>query len=249
MTLFSRRLAADLLGHATPTARGAEQENAMKRFVIASVIGVAALAFGAGAAGATMSAAPTPPTVRIGDAVQIGEGAVLTAPVGAPSGAQSPSGTSSSGPLQNTLLIGAACLGVALVGAAAYRRSRRNPVSVPATALSDLILVVDDEPAFRRSVARMLTESGYNVREADDGVTALDAINAGLRPALVLTDVAMPGVSGTDLSTRLKEQGIFNTVLMSGLDLPPDSPPFLRKPFREGELLSVVRRELVGATA
>jgi CheY-like chemotaxis protein len=122
------------------------------------------------------------------------------------------------------------------------------PLDLPAE--PELILVVDDEPAFRRSIARMLTESGYNVQEADDGTHALDAINAGLRPALVLTDVAMSGVSGTDLSEQLeKAHGMFNTVLMSGRDLLTESPRFLRKPFQEGELLSLVRRELVGSGA
>jgi signal peptidase I len=118
------------------------------------------------------------------------------------------------------------------------------PASAPDPPTSDVILVVDDESAFRRSVARMLTDSGYEVREADDGVTALDAVSAGLRPRLVLSDVLMPGLVGTNLSDRLEEHGIHNTILMSGHDVPGGHDRFLRKPFTEHELLDIVRREL-----
>jgi CheY-like chemotaxis protein len=66
--------------------------------------------------------------------------------------------------------------------------------------------------------------------EVEDGTTALDAINAGLRPSLGLTDVAMPGVSGTELSDRLEHHGLFNTALMSGRDRAVESTRFLRRP-------------------
>ena len=92
-------------------------------------------------------------------------------------------------------------------GTIAYRMvwNRRAALGPAFAARPDLIMVVDDEPTFRRSV-------------------------------------------GTDLAQRLEEHGLFNTVLMSGRDV-PDLPRFLRKPFHEDELLSLVRRELVGASA
>lgn len=222
----------------------------MKRLVIAAAVAVAALGLGAGAAWAGPAASDPPGVVRIGDAIQIGEGAVHPAavPGSSSTGALTPSGTTS--PLENPLVVMFVLLAMGAVGATAYRRVHDSAGSLaPATVAPDpeLILVVDDEPAFRRSVARMLTDSGYKVHEVEDGATALDAINAGLRPSLVLTDVAMPGVSGTELSDRLEHHGLFNTVLMSGRDLAVESTRFLRKPFREGELLTLVRRELVGA--
>jgi signal peptidase I len=139
----------------------------------------------------------------------------------------------------------------ALLAAGAATLLLRRPVGSPSTtdapipeSVNDVILVVDDETAFRHSVARMLTDSGYRVREADGGRSALDAVAAGLRPGLVLSDVVMPDISGHQLSEQLSEDGIHNTVLMSGRDTDTDPHRFLRKPFQEHELLDLVRREL-----
>jgi CheY-like chemotaxis protein len=114
----------------------------------------------------------------------------------------------------------------------------------PSAEEPELILVVDDESAFRRSVARMLTDSGYHVREVGDGVAALDAVEGGLRPKLVVSDVLMPGLVGTDLTVQLEQHGIHNTILMSGCAVPGGHGRFLRKPFAEDDLLTIVRAEL-----
>ena len=138
-----------------------------------------------------------------------------------------------------------------LAAAAAFTLLRRRPatklaenVASPTGPEPEIILVVDDESSFRRSVARMLTDSGYRVCEADDGRSALDAVANGLHPDLVLSDVVMPDISGPELSTQLSEEGIHKTVLMSGHDIEADPQRFLRKPFLEQELLDLVRREL-----
>jgi two-component system NtrC family response regulator len=66
-----------------------------------------------------------------------------------------------------------------------------------------LILVVDDDASQRRLIEFWLKEDGYDVATAADG-------NAGLReftdksPALVITDIRMPGLSGLDLLGRVK---------------------------------------------
>jgi signal peptidase I len=138
-----------------------------------------------------------------------------------------------------------------LAAAAAFTMLRRRPPTNRAESgalviepESEIILVVDDESSFRRSIARMLTDSGYQVCEAEDGRSALDAVANGLHPALVLSDVVMPDISGPELSIQLSEEGIRNTVLMSGRDIEADPRRFLRKPFQEQELLDLVRREL-----
>jgi CheY-like chemotaxis protein len=61
------------------------------------------------------------------------------------------------------------------------------------------ILLVDDDPAVRDVTAAMLEDLGYGVVEADDGAAALDLLAKGVRVDLMLADVAMPGMSGTDL--------------------------------------------------
>ena len=57
------------------------------------------------------------------------------------------------------------------------------------------ILVVDDDEAVRKSVCRLLRSGGYPAGAAADGEAGLRAMRAE-RPALVLLDVSMPGLSG-----------------------------------------------------
>lgn len=78
------------------------------------------------------------------------------------------------------------------------------------------ILVVDDEPALRRGVARMLTEQGHAVVEAEDGAAALRALDAGTFDA-VLSDIAMPKLSGVDLLKAIRERDLdVPVVLITG---------------------------------
>lgn len=66
-----------------------------------------------------------------------------------------------------------------------------------------LILVVEDDDALRKMVARVLTELG-EVREARDGLEALALIANDPLPHLVVTDVMMPNLDGLELARRLK---------------------------------------------
>ena len=60
------------------------------------------------------------------------------------------------------------------------------------------ILVVDDEPLFTKLVSRLLTDEGYEVDTAGDGIDALEKIR-GKKYNLLLTDITMPGMSGFEL--------------------------------------------------
>lgn len=64
------------------------------------------------------------------------------------------------------------------------------------------ILLVDDEPALLRLGAQALERAGHRVTTAADGHDALDLLEDGLRPGLLVTDVAMPGLDGVDLAGR-----------------------------------------------
>lgn len=66
------------------------------------------------------------------------------------------------------------------------------------------ILLVDDDPAVRDVTAAMLEDLGYGVIEADDGEAALDLLSRGVRVDLMLADVAMPGMTGTELIREVK---------------------------------------------
>jgi CheY-like chemotaxis protein len=67
------------------------------------------------------------------------------------------------------------------------------------------ILVVDDNPLNREMLVRRLSQKGYRVEEAEGGAEALAKI-ATLRFDLVLLDIMMPGLSGTEVLRRLREK-------------------------------------------
>lgn len=111
------------------------------------------------------------------------------------------------------------------------------------------IVVVDDEPALLRSVARSLRFEGYTVTTADDGPEALDAI-ASSRPDAVVLDLMLPTLGGVEVCRRLRAAGETVPVLMltardaitdrvAGLDAGADD--YLVKPFAYEELLARLR--------
>jgi two-component system KDP operon response regulator KdpE len=65
------------------------------------------------------------------------------------------------------------------------------------------ILIVDDEPQLTRVLRRSLTTKGYEVRIAGDGEFALQTFR-DWPPNLVITDLAMPNMSGLELCRQLR---------------------------------------------
>lgn len=111
------------------------------------------------------------------------------------------------------------------------------------------ILLVDDEPALRQSVARSLRFEGYTVVTASDGREALDVVRSARPDALVL-DVMMPRLDGLGVCRSLRAEGDRTPVLMltardavqdtvAGLDAGADD--YLAKPFAYDELLARLR--------
>jgi PAS domain S-box-containing protein len=130
------------------------------------------------------------------------------------------------------------------------------PAEAPATTdtRSARILVVEDEPAVRTLVGRVLERAGFSVVPAADGAEALRAFDADATAVdLVLTDIVMPGMSGIELvrELRLRRPGL-RVLLMSGYT--EDSVghgqgrlELLAKPFTEDQLISGVRASLARA--
>ncbi|WP_163506270.1 response regulator transcription factor [Fodinicola acaciae] len=111
------------------------------------------------------------------------------------------------------------------------------------------VLVVDDEPAVRDSLARSLTFEGYQVSLAADGIEAMERIAAD-HPDVVVLDVLMPRRDGLTTCRRLRADGDMVPVLMltardtvgdrvTGLDVGADD--YLVKPFDLEELLARLR--------
>lgn len=112
------------------------------------------------------------------------------------------------------------------------------------------VYVVDDEPAFKTMVRRMLEAHGHHVREFGSGTVFLTAAQ-DLPPGLVLLDLCMPDLDGLAVQARMVEQGSPHVVVMlTGFGDVPEAVSamragavdFLTKPCRRAALLEAVER-------
>jgi CheY-like chemotaxis protein len=71
--------------------------------------------------------------------------------------------------------------------------------------MSTVALVVDDSMLMRYTVCRFLEERGFTVESATNGAEALDMLTR-VHPALIVTDMQMPKMSGSELITALKSK-------------------------------------------
>ena len=86
------------------------------------------------------------------------------------------------------------------------------------------LLVVEDEPVIRRLFSMLLTSAGYSVAEADDGFAALEEIRRR-RPALILSDLNMPRMTGFELLSVIRRRfPSIHVIAMSGA-FPGDHVP------------------------
>lgn len=115
------------------------------------------------------------------------------------------------------------------------------------------LLLVEDDPLVRDTVAMMLEEEGYEVIEAADAPAALQMVRNGLNAPLIVTDVDLgPGPSGADLADELRRLRpelsiIFITGRTTSLQgrVPHDREAVLPKPF-ESDTLSRLVKQMAG---
>jgi len=114
------------------------------------------------------------------------------------------------------------------------------------------ILLVDDDPDLLKLISLRLTSAGYKIRTAESGETALAAI-AVQRPALVVTDLRMPGIDGLQLFDAIHRQHpALPVLILTAHGTIPDAVAatqrgvfgFLTKPFDSRELLQLVAAAL-----
>jgi two-component system, NtrC family, response regulator AtoC len=114
------------------------------------------------------------------------------------------------------------------------------------------LLVVEDDPSVRRSLAEMLAEEGFAVETATSAEQALGLLGDAA-PDVILSDVRMPGMSGLELLKLLRERlPAVDVILMTAYeDMPTVARAmregafdFLVKPLRLAELRAVLARVL-----
>jgi CheY-like chemotaxis protein len=130
----------------------------------------------------------------------------------------------------------------------------RPPPAAPTAVARDgriTILLVDDDAAVRSITRQLLTQLGYAVVEAASGAAALDLLEGDGSCNVVLTDVAMPEMTGPALAREVRRRWPhLPVVFISGYADPealagPDGlRRFVRKPFRPADLAAQIEAAL-----
>lgn len=111
-----------------------------------------------------------------------------------------------------------------------------------------LVLIIDDEPPIRRFLRASLTAEGYRVNEAASGADGLK-VAAQQPPDLVILDLGLPDMDGSEVLSRLREWLSVPILVLSARDreeakvqaLDEGADDYLTKPFGVGELLARMR--------
>ena len=118
--------------------------------------------------------------------------------------------------------------------------------------MHERILVVDDDADVRKTLSSILSEEGYIVATVENGKQALKATEKELFD-LAIIDVELPGMKGTELLHKLKEnQPRMVKIIVTGYPsfdnamkaVNEGADGYVLKPFEPGKLLKIVRKHL-----
>jgi two-component system, cell cycle sensor histidine kinase and response regulator CckA len=125
---------------------------------------------------------------------------------------------------------------------------------VPDRARIGIILVVDDQEGVRALLRRELSERGHTVLEAGDGAEALHLVRRRNGAVdLILCDVVMPQMNGTELATRIGVEfpdvpvilmSAFTPAGVARVGVSETLVPVLQKPFEPSQLAELVQLAL-----
>ena len=116
------------------------------------------------------------------------------------------------------------------------------------------VLVVDDSALSRRTLRQILESAGYDVAEAEDGLSALEQYFLE-KPDVVLLDLVMKGMYGLEVLTKLRELDPDAKVVVVSADIQTSSQQlveeagakaFVNKPFDKAEILGALTTVLGG---
>ncbi len=118
------------------------------------------------------------------------------------------------------------------------------------------VLIVEDHPTMREAMRMVLADEGFLVDQAADGTQALDLV-ASDRPDLVLLDLNIPGISGSDLLEALKASSATSGIPVIVVTAEEEegrraamragAEDYLAKPFSPRALVRLVERVLGGS--
>ncbi len=113
------------------------------------------------------------------------------------------------------------------------------------------VLIIEDEESYRETLAFLLQKEGFEVAAAADGTSGLAAYDRG-GADIVLLDLMMPGLSGTEVCRQLRTRGSVPIIMVTardseidkvvGLELGADD--YVTKPFSHRELVARIRAVL-----
>jgi CheY-like chemotaxis protein len=153
------------------------------------------------------------------------------------------------------------CISPAARAARCLRSEHRTlvPPNEPNMTTTTDILIIEDDAIMREALADWLQAAGYRVRKAADGSAGLAAVKLAA-PALVVSDIHMPGASGTVVIAELRRACpeipiiAISCLFNSGHGMDADAvialgaARTLAKPFKRGDLLRAVA-DLLGASS
>jgi DNA-binding response OmpR family regulator len=117
--------------------------------------------------------------------------------------------------------------------------------------MSEIILVVEDEPSLQETLVYNLKKQGYTVETAGDGRSALEAARR-LKPDLIVLDIMLPELDGFEVTKILRREMIVPILMLTARDeeidrvvgLEVGADDYLTKPFSMRELLARVKAQL-----
>lgn len=118
--------------------------------------------------------------------------------------------------------------------------------------MQKIILIVDDSLSIRESISFFLTEEGFSVIKAEDGIDALDKLN-NCNPELIITDLHMPNMNGIKFISevrKIKKYKHLPIILLTTETLKEKkleakhagATGWLNKPFSKEKLIKVINK-------
>ncbi len=132
-----------------------------------------------------------------------------------------------------------------------YRPGEEDGTSKSADKMGKQILVVDDDPEVRKLLRGYLTEHGYRVQVAENGIEMNDMLGKHLID-LVILDLVLPGEDGLDLARQLRKRSNIPIIMVTGrgdevdriIGLEVGADDYIAKPFSPRELVARIRSVL-----